>query len=353
MGALDQVTQLKNEGASDEEIIGKLREQNISPKAINDAMDQSNIKEAVSKPVIEDDMEPYTKARTSQGISNYPKGPATQEIQQPANQSFQQPVNPAYPEPQEYQQPFQQPVNQPFQQSQQPVNQPFQQSQQPVNPAYPEPQEYQQPFQQPVNQPFQQPVNQPFQQSQQPVNPAYPKPQEYQQIQQPVNQQEYYEPQQEYYDEGASGVDYGGYEGDYGQGAYDEEYYPQEGYGQDYYGGGTDTMIEIAEQVFIEKTRKMQEQLEDLNEFKTLAETKLTNATSRLKRIEESIDKLQMAILEKVGSYGRGLDNIKKEMAMMQESFSKTLPVLASRHSHSATSHHKPAVKKKTVSRKR
>jgi hypothetical protein len=316
MGALDQVTQLKNEGASDEEIIGKLREQNISPKAINDAMEQSKIKDAVSKSGIGDEVgPPINNAGTFQRRATIPKGPVTQEIQQQSSQ-----------------QPFQQP-QQPFQQTQQPVNQQeYYEPRQAANPAYPEPQQYQQPAQ----------AYPPAVQNQQPVA---------QQPQQPVAQQEYYEPQPEYYDEGGYedyGADYGG---DYGQEAYDEEYYPQEGYGQDYYGSGTDTMIEIAEQVFIEKTQKIQEQLEDLNEFKTLAETKLTNATSRLKRIEESIDHLQAAILEKVGSYGRGLDNIKKEMAMMQESFSKTLPALAHRHAHSTTTH-KPATKK-TVSRKK
>jgi len=115
-------------------------------------------------------------------------------------------------------------------------------------------------------------------------------------------------------------------------------------------------MIEIAEQVFAEKMRKIQRQLEDLNEFKTLTETKLNNATSRLKRIEQVMDKLQMAILEKVGSYGRGLDSIKKEMSMMQDSFSKTLPALVSKHphiTHKKPEIKKPIVKKKTVSRKK
>ena len=38
---------------------------------------------------------------------------------------------------------------------------------------------------------------------------------------------------------------------------------------------------------------------------------------------------MQIKILEKVGSYGGGLESIKKEMEMMQDSFSKTLPMLA------------------------
>jgi len=113
---------------------------------------------------------------------------------------------------------------------------------------------------------------------------------------------------------------YGG-GGEYSQ----EEYYPQEGY-EEQGGGGeydTDTLIEIAEQVFSEKIKKEQKQIESLNEFATLAETRISDDHERIKRVEGIIDKLQAAILEKVGSYGRNLDSIKNEMGMMQESFEK------------------------------
>ncbi len=116
---------------------------------------------------------------------------------------------------------------------------------------------------------------------------------------------------------------------------------PQEGYQQDQYGyssGGmdnSDTMIEIAEQVFSEKTKKMQKQVEDLNEFKTLAQTKIENISDRLKRIETTIDKLQITILEKIGSYGENINSIKKEMSMMQDSFGKVVnqAVAGAKHS--------------------
>ena len=274
MGALDQVTQMKGEGVPENEIINKLQEQGVSPKAINDAMDQFKIKDAVSRPVPEEGMEPSVVGEGTQPAGNSARAQETgggipnDEFYIPQPRTSHQ-------------------KNQP----------PTQEYQEDVNP--PPTQEYQESYEQ----------------------------------------------------------DYGGGYG--GQTGYSEEYYPKEGYEQDYgggYGGGTDTMIEIAEQVFAEKIRKIHKQLEDLNEFKTLAETKLTNATSRLKRIEETIDKLQIAILEKVGSYGRGLDSIKKEMSMMQETFSKTLPALVSQHSlttHKKLAIKKPIVKKKTVSRKK
>ena len=96
------------------------------------------------------------------------------------------------------------------------------------------------------------------------------------------------------------------------------EYQPQIGSSSD-----TDTIIEISEQVFAEKMKGALRQLESFNEFKTLSATKIENISTRLARLESSIDKLQLAILEKVGMYGRGLDSVKKEMEMMQDSFGK------------------------------
>lgn len=102
----------------------------------------------------------------------------------------------------------------------------------------------------------------------------------------------------------------------------------------------TDTVIEIAEQVFSEKTKKMQKQIDALNEFATLAQTKISNDNERLKRIERIIDNLQIKILEKIGDYGENISSVKKEMSMMQDSFSKILPKLAEAHSeHHHVSH--------------
>jgi len=122
--------------------------------------------------------------------------------------------------------------------------------------------------------------------------------------------------------------------GDYSQ----EEYSPQEGYEES--GGGnydTNTLIEIAEQVFLEKIKKEQKQIGSLNEFATLAETRISNDHERIKKIEGIIDKLQAAILEKIGSYGKNIDSIKNEMGMMQESFEKMVPQV---HEHSQHPHH-------------
>jgi DNA-binding transcriptional MerR regulator len=110
-----------------------------------------------------------------------------------------------------------------------------------------------------------------------------------------------------------------------------QEYQPQE---QQYYVPGgtaaeystgidTDTVIEIADQIVSEKIKKVQDKVENVSETASLLKTKTENISDRLKKIETIIDKLQIAILEKIGSYGKNLESIKKEMSMMQDSFSK------------------------------
>ena len=191
MGILDQIANMRNQGISDEEIISRLQERGITPQAINDALNQAEIKKAVS--------------------NDYQGAPAPSQ----------------YPQEQE---------------------------------------EY----------------------SPQQENPQY-------------SQQEYY-PQQNY----------------------EQQYSPSGGF-------DSSTIIEISEKVFSEKTQKMQKQLKEIAEFKALAESQINSISDRLKRIETMIDKLHVAILEKVGSYGNGLENVQKEMRMMQDSFGKMVNPLADR----------------------
>ena len=113
-----------------------------------------------------------------------------------------------------------------------------------------------------------------------------------------------------------------------------QEYSPQQGYEESYSQGGIDssTVIEISEQVFNEKIQKLQKQLKEVSEFKSLAEGKMENLIERLKRLEHLMDTLQVQILEKVGSYGRKIEQTEKEMEMMQDSFSKVIPSLVGKH---------------------
>jgi septation ring formation regulator EzrA len=62
-----------------------------------------------------------------------------------------------------------------------------------------------------------------------------------------------------------------------------------------------------------------------VSEFKTIYSTRIDDVNERLKRMEKYFDKMQVSILEKVGEYGKGLNSIKKEMNMIEDSFSKVM----------------------------
>ncbi|VVB82741.1 Uncharacterised protein [uncultured archaeon] len=210
MGALEQITNMKRQGISDEEIYNNLSQQGISPREINDAMKQAQIKNAVSSSgEMEEGMQP------SMMPEGEPPAPEDEGVYQPQQQYAPQ---------QTYQ-----------------------------------PRTYEE-------------------------QPQYA-----------PSVQEEYQPQQ---------------------------YAPQESYAPSM-GTDTDTIIEIADQIFSEKIKKFQNQIDASSESNALLQSRLENVSERLKKIETMIDKLQIAILEKVGSYGQNLESVKKEMSMMQDSFSK------------------------------
>ncbi len=115
-----------------------------------------------------------------------------------------------------------------------------------------------------------------------------------------------------------------------------QEQYAQQGYPQDNYQQGytpqqvdSETIMQVAEQVFEDKIKKTEKQITDFNEFKTISKTQIDSFSERLKRIETMMDQLQIKILEKISSYGENLDSIKNEMSMMEDSFQKmTNPIL-------------------------
>lgn len=126
--------------------------------------------------------------------------------------------------------------------------------------------------------------------------------------------------------------------------------YTQQGYYEDQGQSGitsTDTIIEIAEQVFNEQIQKIQKQVKEISEFKAIAETKLESINDRLKRLENNFDKLQLEILGKVGSYGDSLHSIKKEMSMMQDSFGRVIKKSSSDSDFSLESEETPLRKKR------
>ena len=113
-------------------------------------------------------------------------------------------------------------------------------------------------------------------------------------------------------------------------------------------GSGYDanTIVEISEQVFEEKIGGLRKEIEGLGEFRMLIQTQVEDLSGRLKRMESIIDNLQIAILEKIGSYGDNLQSIKKEMSMMQDSFGKMVNPILNKVAG------KPAVKRTRKKRK-
>jgi hypothetical protein len=123
----------------------------------------------------------------------------------------------------------------------------------------------------------------------------------------------------------------GGYSAQGSEGALPQEY--SSGYsGVDAYSGypayqpyqeamSSDMITEISDQVVSERLSYLQDKMEKALNFRTVAEAKISVLDERLKRIEKVLDKLQLAILQKVGEYVTDVGDIKKEMEESRKSF--------------------------------
>ena len=103
-----------------------------------------------------------------------------------------------------------------------------------------------------------------------------------------------------------------------------EEYFPQENEGG-YSSLGTETIIEISEQVFSEKIKTVDKKIKELMDFKSIYQTRIDDINERLKRIEKNFDKMQIAILDEIGSFGKNIHSLKKEVGMIENSFEKVM----------------------------
>ena len=229
MGVLDQVTQMRNQGLSDSDIVSQLQEDGFHPKTINDALAQADIKSAVDNGM--EEMEPTTNQYNEEENAPSPMG----ERISPKSREYQDDIYTTQPAQSEY-----------------------------------------------------------------------------------------------------SSGNYLSQSGNHSSGM--QEIYPQGQEQGSYAASDTDTMVEIAQQVFSEKIRKIQQNLESFNEFKILYQTKTDSISERLRKIENVIDRLQSAILEKVGSYGAGIENVRKEMSMMQDTYGKIVDAVSEKH-HSHQHH--------------
>jgi len=117
-----------------------------------------------------------------------------------------------------------------------------------------------------------------------------------------------------------------------GQDQQQDYYYPEtpQAYPeQDYYapqgGMDTETISEIAEQVATEKLNEFKAKTGDLVSFKNTIQERVEDIDDRLKRIESSIDKLQQAIIGKIGEFGESNAAIHKDLDNLHGTVSKLM----------------------------
>ena len=116
-----------------------------------------------------------------------------------------------------------------------------------------------------------------------------------------------------------------------GQPQYDDYYQqtPQAYSQQDYYapqqGMDTETISEIAEQVATEKLNDYKKKVGDMASFKNTIQEKVDDIDDRLKRIEDSIAKLQQAIIGKIGEFGESNAAIHKDLDNLHGTVSKLM----------------------------
>ena len=103
--------------------------------------------------------------------------------------------------------------------------------------------------------------------------------------------------------------------------------YNQEGTGQEYYDQGydQDLVSEIAGQVVDEKLDAYKKGVGDVKSFMEMADEKIKNIDSRLKKIEDSIEKLQQAVIGKIGEFGDDARAIHKDLQNLHNTTSKLM----------------------------
>jgi hypothetical protein len=98
-----------------------------------------------------------------------------------------------------------------------------------------------------------------------------------------------------------------------------EEYYPQQS------ALDTETITEIAEQIVSEKFSEFNKKTGDLSSFKENTLEKLKDLDERLKRIEDSINRLQQAVIGKIGEFGENTETIHKDLDNLHSTVSKLM----------------------------
>ncbi len=99
----------------------------------------------------------------------------------------------------------------------------------------------------------------------------------------------------------------------------------------------SDVVNEVAEQIIVEKLSPLKDKIERALDFKNIIDTKVDYIDERLKRIERTIDRLQLSVLQKVGDYMTNVDDIKNELQETQKSFKALMPQMHNPIAQTAT----------------
>jgi len=87
----------------------------------------------------------------------------------------------------------------------------------------------------------------------------------------------------------------------------------------------TEAIEEIVEEMVNEKWLEIKNKILDVIEWKTYAEKRILSVDDRIKRIENSLDRLQAALLSKVQEYSRNVSELGSEMVALEGAFGKIL----------------------------
>ncbi|MFZ5955567.1 MAG: hypothetical protein ACOYT4_04005 [Nanoarchaeota archaeon] len=217
MALLDRIMQMQSQGIKDIDIINSLNEEGISPKQINDALSQAQIKAAISQS--EDNSSPINGMEQSM----MPEEENHPESKKQKDQDYKQ----------------------------------FQE----IKQNFKEPEQYMP-----------------------------------EQNQEPRQQEEYYE----------------------NQGYPEQSYYPQNSL-------DANAITEISEQIVAEKLYDFKQKIGDIASFKNDVQDRIKDLDERLKRIENSIDKLQLAIIGKIGEFGEATSSIHNDLENLHGTVSKLM----------------------------
>jgi len=90
-------------------------------------------------------------------------------------------------------------------------------------------------------------------------------------------------------------------------------------------GMSSETVSEIADQIISEKLSDVTKAISKVTSSKEAVDKRLALLEEKTSKVESIIEELRSAIIRKIGEYGQNLEDIKGEMGMMQDTFSKAL----------------------------